>query len=166
MNWPIVVRMTFISFNVGTTTPKEIVEIIMTINKTSSIKPNHLNMYANTMEIIMIKANTVIAIWKWPGVLFSSCSSFALVRGSFLNVLKSISNPLKNMRKIKPKVDKILSMASFSTKLRKECPMIIPMSTSTTTTGMKFKFSLLTSIGVRKAARTTTTRDTNSIVPP
>src|SRR5699024_12781792 len=65
MNCPIVVRIIFISFSVGTTTPNEIVEIIIIINKTSSIKTNHLNTYANTIKITKIKKNTLSANSKY-----------------------------------------------------------------------------------------------------
>ena len=51
----------FISLRVGTTTPKEIVEMIITIKRTSLTNPNHLNAKAKTTEIIIINANTVSA---------------------------------------------------------------------------------------------------------
>ncbi|ETJ19181.1 hypothetical protein Q604_UNBC18544G0009 [human gut metagenome] len=61
INCPIVVRIMFISLRVGTTTPNEIVEMIITIKRTSLTNPNHLNAKAKTTEIIIINANTVSA---------------------------------------------------------------------------------------------------------
>ena len=61
INCPIVVRIMFISLRAGTTTPNEIVEMIITIKRTSLTNPNHLNAKAKTTEIIIINANTVSA---------------------------------------------------------------------------------------------------------
>jgi hypothetical protein len=38
-------------------------------------------------------------------------------------VLKSISNPLKNIKKIKPNVDNMLSILSLCTRFKKDCPI-------------------------------------------
>ena len=56
--------MIFISLSVGTTTPNEMVEIIMTINNTSSTKPNHLNANAKMIESTIINEKTVSANCK------------------------------------------------------------------------------------------------------
>ena len=146
----------FISFIVGTTTPKLIVEMMMTINNTSSIKPVHLNIKANKIDNTIIIENTTAVKYKLLGILFPSCSSEVCF---VLNALKSISKPLKNIKNIKPNVDKIDNHASSFTNPNKESPMIIPIMISATTTGKKEIFNLFTSIGVKNAAITTITRE-------
>lgn len=76
------------------------------------------------------------------------CSLFAELL-SLLKALKSISKPLKNIKKINPKVDNILSIASRSTKFKNECPMTMPIKISATTIGKNVILSRLTNIGVK-----------------
>ena len=85
---------------------------------------------------------------------------------SFLNALKSISSPLKNIKKIKPNVDRIFNISSLWTSPKNEFPIIIPINISATTTGKKVTFNRLTIIGVRNAATTTMTKEKNPISSP
>lgn len=60
----------------------------------------------------------------------------------------------------------MLSILSLCTRFKKDCPIIIPMMISATTTGKKLMFSLFIIIGVKNAARTTMTSEKNSILSP
>ena len=73
--------------------------------------------------------------------------------------LKSISSPLKNIKKIKPKVDRVSSHISLSTILKPLFPMINPTNISATTTGIIFNLNLCKIIGVKKAANITINKD-------
>ena len=87
--------------------------MIMTINNTSSTNPSHLNTYANRIEIIIINANTVNARLRCPGIEDHHHFVLDVRVYLFLKALKSISKPLKNIKKIKPNVDKIFRIESF-----------------------------------------------------
>jgi hypothetical protein len=75
------------------------------------------------------------------------------------NALKSISRPLKNIKKINPNVDNVSSHMSVSTRLKPLFPIIIPIKISATTTGIIFNLNLCKIMGVKKAAKNTVNND-------
>jgi hypothetical protein len=98
------------SFKVGTTTPKEIVEIMRVIKKAFSIKPAITNKKDKPSEKINIPAKIIPETMK----VFGSFLPLGSV-GGFLRpvkTVKSISNPLRNIKNINPNVERVDSHIS------------------------------------------------------
>ena len=145
------------SLSVGTTTPREMVEIINVIKKALSMNPAQTNKYDRPNETKNIPINTMEETAKEFG------SSFPL--GSFTlffaeeKAVKSISRPLKNIRNINPRVERVSSHISSCTISKPLLPIIKPIRISATTTGMKLIFSRCSKMGVIKAANITMTSE-------
>ncbi|OUM91993.1 MAG: hypothetical protein BAA04_05965 [Firmicutes bacterium ZCTH02-B6] len=72
---------------------------------------------------------------------------------------KSISRPLKNMRKMKPSSDRRPRTPSSFTRFRPLLPMRSPAAISATTSGTDCHFSLCSTMGKKNAMATTIKRD-------
>src|SRR5690606_39248019 len=117
---PMTLFVKFSSFNVGSTMPREIVEIMSVIKKGLSTKRKAARITASKYEIAKINMKMMLETKKLLGSFLPSLKRLEVF---FVKIEKSISAPLKNIKKIKPNVDKISSHGSLPIKLNPLFPI-------------------------------------------